>query len=141
MSTAAPDPLQLYADTAPDRPAVVEGDVVTTYAELNREVNRLASGSPSLGVRKGEVAVWCGPNSREVIAFMHAARKLGLMAVPLAYRFTADEMAYVIDNSGAALVMVDAEQAPVVAELEGRVPNLREVVVHRGEHPGFRSWD
>ena len=141
MSTAAPDPLQLYADTAPDRPAVVEGDAVTTYAELNREVNRLASGLASLGVRKGEVAVWCGPNSREVIAFMHAARKLGLMAVPLAYRFTADEMAYVIDNSGAALVMVDAEQAPTVAELEGRVPNLREVVVHRGEHPGFRSWD
>ena len=141
MSTAAPDPLTLYAESAPERAAVIEGDAVTTYAELNREVNRLASGLASLGVQKGEVAVWCGPNSREVIAFMHAARKLGLMAVPLAYRFTADEMAYVIDNSGAALVVVDAEQAPVVAELEGRVPKLREIVVHRGDHPGFRSWD
>ena len=141
MSTAAPDPLQLYADSAPDRAAVIEGDAVTTYAELNREVNRLVNGLAALGVHEGEVAVWCGPNSREVIAFMHAARKLGLMAVPLAYRFTPDEMAYVIDNSGAALVVVDAEQAPVVAELEGRVPKLREIVVHRGDHPGFRSWD
>ena len=72
---------------------------------------------------------------------MHAARKLGLIAVPLAYRFTPDEMAYVIDNSGAALVMVDVEQAPLVAELDGRVPKVREVVVHRGRHAGFRSWD
>ena len=141
MSTAAPDPLQLFADSAPDRAAVIEGDAVTTYAELNREVNRLVSGLASLGVRKGEVAVWCGPNSRQVIAFMHAARKLGLMAVPLAYRFTPDEMAYVIDNSGAALVVVDAEQAPIVAELDGRVPKVREVVVHRGDHGEFRSWD
>ena len=141
MSTAAPDPLQVYADSAPDRPAVIEGDAVTTYAELNREVNRLVSGLASLGMQKGEVAVWCGPNSREVIAFMHAARKLGLMAVPLAYRFTPDEMAYVIDNSGATLVVVDAEQAPVVAQLDGRVPKVREMVVHRGEHAGFRAWD
>ena len=37
----------------------------------------------------------------------------------------------VIDNSGAALVVVDAEQAPTVAELDGRVPKVREVVVHR----------
>jgi len=141
VSTAAPDPLRLYADSAPDRAAVIEGDAVTTYAELNREVNRLVSGLASLGVQRGEVAVWCGPNSREVIAFMHAARKLGLMAVPLAYRFTPDEMAYVIDNSGAALVMVDVEQAPLVAQLDGRLPKVREVVVHRGEHAGFRSWD
>jgi acyl-CoA synthetase (AMP-forming)/AMP-acid ligase II len=141
MADPAPDPLQLYAQAVPDRAAVIEGDTVTTYAALNREVNRLVNGLASLGLRKGEVAVWCGPNSREVIAFMHAARKLGLIAVPLAYRFTPDEMAYVIDNSGAALVMVDIEQAPHLAELDGRVPRVREVVVHRGRHAGFRSWD
>jgi acyl-CoA synthetase (AMP-forming)/AMP-acid ligase II len=141
MSQPGPDPLHLHAQSAPERPAVIEGEAVTTYAELNREVNRLVHGLASLGLQQGEVAVWCGPNSREVIGFMHAARKLGLVAVPLAYRFTADEMAYVIDNSGAALVMVDAEQAPVVAELEGRTPKVREIVVHRGSHPGFRSWE
>ena len=141
MADPAPDPLQLYAQAVPDRAAVIEGDTVTTYAALNREVNRLVNGLASLGLRKGEVAVWCGPNSREVIAFMHAARKLGLIAVPLAYRFTPDEMAYVIDNSGAALVMIDVEQAPLLAELDGRLSMVREVVVHRGRHPGYRSWD
>jgi acyl-CoA synthetase (AMP-forming)/AMP-acid ligase II len=141
VSTVAPDPLQLYAENAFDRPAVVEGDTVTTYAELNREVNRMVHGLRALGIRKGEVGVWCGPNSREVLVFMHAARKLGLIAVPLAYRFTTDEMAYVIDNSGAALVVIDTEQAPLVAELGDRLAKVREVVVYRGDPHDFRSWD
>jgi acyl-CoA synthetase (AMP-forming)/AMP-acid ligase II len=138
---AAPDPLTLYAQAAPDRAAVIEGETVTTYAALNREVNQLANGLASLGVTKGDVAVWCGPNSREVVAFMNAARKLGLIAVPLAYRFTADEMAYVIDNSRAVLVMVDAEQAPIITEIRDRIPNVREIVVHRGRHAALRTWD
>jgi acyl-CoA synthetase (AMP-forming)/AMP-acid ligase II len=141
VTTVAPDPLHLYAQNAPDRPAVIEGAAVTSYAELNREVNRLVHGLTALGVRDGDVAVWCGPNSREVLVFIQSARKLGLIAVPLAYRFTADEMAYVIDNSGATLVVVDAEQAPLLAALEGRLPTVREIVVYRGDPAGFRAWD
>ena len=42
--------------------------------------------------------MWCGPNSLEVLITINAARKGGFVAVPLSYRFTADEMAYVVDN-------------------------------------------
>lgn len=59
---------------------------------------------------------WCGPNSLEVLVLQHAARKAGLVAVPVSYRFTAHEMQYVIDNSDAVVVVVDAEQAPLVAQ-------------------------
>ena len=55
--------------------------------------------------------MWCGPNSTPVLAFIHAARKVGLVAVPAAYRFTAEELQYVTDNSDAVLVVVDAEHA------------------------------
>ena len=64
-----PDVLALHAGLAPGRPAVREGGSVTTYAELNEEVNRLASGLLALGIRNGDCAVWCGPNSREVLVF------------------------------------------------------------------------
>src|SRR5438093_12414 len=100
VADPTPDPLIVHAQLTPDKPAVVEGEAVTTYAELNREVNRLATGLGALGFRAGDRAVWCGPNSRPVLTFISAARKLGLVAVPLAYRFTAEEMQYVIDNSG-----------------------------------------
>ena len=74
---------------------------------------------------RGERLVWCGPNSLEVIVTIHAARKAGLVAVPLSYRFNADEMQYVIDNSDATLVVVDAEQAPLVASVRDRLPEGR----------------
>jgi acyl-CoA synthetase (AMP-forming)/AMP-acid ligase II len=65
-----------------------------------------------------------------------------LVAVPLSYRFTADEMAYVIDNSDATLVVIDAEQAPLLASVRDQLPKVREVIVFGGEVPaGFKTWD
>jgi acyl-CoA synthetase (AMP-forming)/AMP-acid ligase II len=136
----SPDVLSLHAEAKPGAPALVvdgsggAGPDVTSFAELNRDVNRLANGIDSLGVAVGERIVWCGPNSAEVITTIHAARKRGLVAVPLSYRFNADEMAYVIHNSDATLVIVDSEQAPAVASVRDRCPGVREVVVFDAGH-------
>src|SRR3954469_4493787 len=135
------DLFALHAQNNPDRPAVVEGDDFFTFAEVNAEVNRLVGGLKELGFKPGDRMVWCGPNSREVLVAIHAGRKLGLVSVPLSYRFTAEEMHYVIDNSEAALVVVDAEQAPLISSIRERLPKLREVVVYRGNQDGFRTWE
>jgi acyl-CoA synthetase (AMP-forming)/AMP-acid ligase II len=136
------DLLAGHAQTAPDRVAIIDGDTSITYGELNRTVNRLANGLLALGVHQGDRAVWCGPNSVPVLTFLHAARKIGLVAVPLAYRFTAEEMQYVIDNSDATLVVVDAEQADRVAAVRDRLAKVRHVVVFGGPpFEGALSWD
>jgi acyl-CoA synthetase (AMP-forming)/AMP-acid ligase II len=136
------DLLTGHAQSTPDRVAIVDGDTSITYGDLNRTVNRLANGLLALGVRPGDRAVWCGPNSVPVITFLHAARKIGLVAVPLAYRFTAEEMQYVIDNSDAALVLVDAEQADRVAAVRERLPEVRHVVVFGGPaFDGAVAWE
>ena len=141
MPDAPLDPLCAYAAAAGDRAAVIEGGTVTTYAALNEEVNRLVDGLAGLGATSGQRAVWCAPNSRHVLAFMHACRKLGLVAVPMSYRFTAEEMRHVLSDSGASLVAVDAVQAPLVAGIAVALPAPPEVVVLRGEYPGTHSWD
>jgi acyl-CoA synthetase (AMP-forming)/AMP-acid ligase II len=145
------DLLAGHAQNTPDRVAIIDGETSITYGDLNRTVNRLANGLLALGLGPGDRAVWCGPNSVPVLTFLHAARKLGLVAVPLAYRFTAEEMQYVIDNSDAVLVVVDAEQADRVAAVRERLPKVRNVVVFGGpafEGPagaavgaGVTSWD
>ena len=43
------------------------------------------------GVRRGERIVWCGPNSPGLVRMIHAARKLGAVAVPLDYRLPPEE--------------------------------------------------
>ncbi|MDQ1447241.1 MAG: long-chain acyl-CoA synthetase [Actinomycetota bacterium] len=144
------DALAVHAQQAPDKVAVVvdaSGGATastTTFGELNAQVNQLAHGLLAAGARSGERLVWCGPNSLEVITTIHAARKCNLVAVPLSYRFNGDEMQYVVDNSDATLVVIDAEQAPLLASVRDRLPKLRAVVVFGGEVPsasGFLAWD
>jgi len=143
-----PDLLRLHADASGDRTAVIVDEAggarpaAVSFAELNAVVNRLAHGLRSHGMKRGERLVWCGPNSLEVMTTIHAARKAGQIAVPLSYRFNADEMQYVIDNSDATLVVVDAEQAPLVAEIRDRIPKVRAVIAYGGDVPdGFEAWD
>ncbi len=144
---AQPDVLAVHAAAQGDKVAVVVDDSggarpsTTTFAELNEMVNRLANALHERGARRGERLVWCGPNSLEVLVTIHAARKLGLVAVPLSYRFNAEEMAYVIDNSDATTVVVDAEQAPLVAQIRSEVPKVRDVICFGGNTPdGCASW-
>ena len=144
----ADDILTMYAQANPDHPAVLVDEAfaarpsATTFAELNRTVNRLAHAFGALGVVQGERIAWTGPNSLEVITIIHAARKAGLVAVPVSYRFNADEMAYVIDNSDATLVIADAEQAPQIVSIRDRIPKVRDIVVFGGDVPaGARRWD
>jgi acyl-CoA synthetase (AMP-forming)/AMP-acid ligase II len=114
----------------------------TSYAELEASANRLARALLSLGARAGDRIAWCGPNSLPVITTLHASRKAGLTSVPVSYRFNATEMAYVIDNSDATIVVVDAEQAPLVAEVRDQLPKVRAIVVFGGTAPeGCIHWD
>jgi acyl-CoA synthetase (AMP-forming)/AMP-acid ligase II len=145
---AAPDVLAVHAQTQPDKVAVmVDGSgggraSTTTFAELNALVNRVANGLHAAGARSGERLVWCGANSLEVLATIHAARKLGLVAVPLSYRFNAEEMAYVIDNSDATTVVVDAEQAGLVASVRDQISKVRSIVAFGAPAPpGCTDWE
>lgn len=98
----------------PDAPAVVEDGVVTTWAALEAAVERVAAGLAALGLGAGDRAVWCGPNSTDVVVLMHAYRRLGLVSVPMPYRLTAGEAAHVLADSGAAVAVVDSAYAGLV---------------------------
>ena len=114
----------------------------TSFAELEADANRLARALLELGARPGDRIAWCGPNSLPVITTFHASRKAGLTSVPVSYRFNAAEMQYVIDNSDATVVLVDAEQAPLVASVREELPKVRAVLVFGGEAPaGCVHWD
>lgn len=132
-----PDPLAAHAVALADKVAVVDdrpdGTLVRwTFSELNAQANRLAHALAALGVKRGDRVVWCGQNSPGVVRMVHAARKLGAVAVPLNYRLTAEEAQYVVDDSDAVLAYVDAEMAPLFREIRPRIPKVREVLVYGG---------
>jgi long-chain acyl-CoA synthetase len=135
-----PDQLTLYAAATPDKLAVIDdrpdGSVATlTVAELNAEVNRLAAVLLDHGARPGTKVVWCGQNSIGVLQIVNAARKLGITAVPLNYRLSDDEAAYVVDHCDATIGYVDAESAPMFARIRKQIPKVAAVLVYDGEVP------
>jgi fatty-acyl-CoA synthase/long-chain acyl-CoA synthetase len=133
-----PDLLTLHASASPEKPAVIDdraGGGVTrwSYAELNARSNRLARRMLGLGIRPRDRVIWCGMNSPEVVAVTHAARKIGATAVPLNYRLSPEEAAYVVDNSDAVFAFVDADHADLFAEIRGQIRKVREVAVYGGD--------
>ena len=149
-----PDVLKLHADGTPDKHAVIVDashgarPSVTTFAELNQLVNRLVHGLRA--ARRASRATGSSGAARTRSRSSRSSTRPGrpgLVAVPLSYRFNADEMQYVIDNSDATLVISDAEYAPVVAAARDRLPKVRAYVGFAAtddapELPaGWKSWD
>ena len=133
------DLLALYAQATPDKTALVDdhdGSVQSlTYAGLDAQANRLANVLVDRGVAVGDKVAWCGHNSVGVVVLLCAAQRLGATAVPVNYRFTDGEAAYVIGHSDATVVYVDAELAPMLARIRGDVPAVRSVLVFDGPCP------
>ena len=121
------DLLTTYAQVQPDKLAVVDdrkgADVRTvTYAEFETVTNRLANVLLGYGVGPGVKIVWCGQNSMGIANLVVAARKVGATAVPLNYRLSDEEAAYVTDHSDATIVYVDAEYAPLFERVRAEIP-------------------
>ena len=131
------DPLTSLAERLGDKPALIDdrggGAVLRwSFAELEANANRLARVFADSGVAAGDRVLWCGHNSLWAVACGHAARKIGAVAVPLNYRLTADEAAYVADDSDACVGFIDAEMVALFEQIRGRVPKMRRILVYDG---------
>ena len=121
-----PDILDLHAQANPDKLAVIQGDRTWTYAAFNARANAFARGLIALGTKPGDKAIWVGPNDERILLWGHAARKAQLVSVPLSYRFTADEMHYVINDSDAVVVFCDPEYNDMLRSLD--LPKVKEII-------------
>ncbi|HET9075754.1 MAG TPA: AMP-binding protein [Acidimicrobiales bacterium] len=132
------DVLAIYAEKQPDKPAVIDDrpgrPVVTwSFSELDARANRLGHLLLSLDVGPASKVAWLGQNSAALIAMTHAIRKVGAIGVPINYRLAPDEAAYVIDNSDAGVVYVDAEYAGLIESIRDRIPKVAQVLVFDGD--------
>jgi acyl-CoA synthetase (AMP-forming)/AMP-acid ligase II len=135
------DFLTLHAVAQPDKAAVIDdrpdGFVeIVTFAELEDRANRLGHVLVGLGSGPGTKVVWCGQNSIGLVTAINACRKIGTTAVPLNYRLSDDEAAYVTDHSDTEVVYCDAEFAPMFARIRDRIPKVKTILVFDGDRNG-----
>ncbi|HAP75125.1 MAG TPA: AMP-dependent synthetase [Acidimicrobiaceae bacterium] len=88
-------------------PALTDRHGVTSWGELNQRVNQLVHLLRSLGVQPGERVALLSGNRREVYEIIQAAAHSGILLVPINWHFAAEEVQYVVDNSGSRAIFVD----------------------------------
>jgi fatty-acyl-CoA synthase len=92
-----------------DEPGVAGSLGTLTYRELEARARGLALGLDHLGVGQGERVAIVSPNSGRFLASFFGVSAWGRVLVPVNYRLTADEITYIVEHSGASVLLVDPE--------------------------------
>src|SRR5437870_7099378 len=129
---------RLYAN----REAVVDGDLRLTYAQFFDRCDRWSQFlQQRLGVGHGDRVAYIAPNTHAQLESFYAVPQLGAVLVPINYRLTADDFAYIIGHSGAKVVCVTPEYVDMVEAIRAKIPAATHfVVLERSEAASKRGW-
>ncbi len=121
--------LERSARVWPDKTAVVYGARRLTYAELAAEAQRVARALRAGGVGPGDRVAYLMPNLPEMLIAHFAVPLAGAVLVAVNTRLTAEEVGYILDHSGAKIMVVDAALLPTAAAAAKDVAAVTELVV------------
>ena len=126
------------ASTDPDRTAVVAVDGSrTSYAALAAHSNQLAHGMAAIGLKVGDRVAVMMRNAPEEIEVILAAMQSGLYVVPINFHSTASDIAYIVKDSGARTVFIDAAFGDTCREALDSIQFPAGARFCTGNAPGF----
>ena len=120
--------LERSADVFADRPAVVHGATRRTYRQLAAEVTRLAWALRASGIGAGERVAYLCPNIPALLVAHFSVPLSGAVLVAINTRLASDEVRYILDHSGARLVVADTALHPTLEPVAASLRTVREVV-------------
>jgi fatty-acyl-CoA synthase/long-chain acyl-CoA synthetase len=122
------DQLARHARKTPDAPCLRYGELTWTYAQTDERVTRLANALRERGVGPGDRVAVLGLNSPAVVESFLAVVRAGAICVPVNFRLVADEVAYLLADSGAVAVIADAALLDLVQSARERGGEVRAVI-------------
>jgi len=125
----------------PDKPAIRFEGITLTYRELNEQANRVANALHDADIQAGDRVALYLPNIPDFATCYLGAMKRGAVVVAVNAALKAEEVRYIVDDSGAALMFTTGDLLPNLALAE--MPNLRRVVVCEGDaggHATLADW-
>ena len=134
-----------FAQTAPDRPAIVmaASGVSVSYCELETIAHRGAQLFRSRGIAASDtIAIWL-KNCLEYFQIYWAAQRAGLYICPISSQLTAEEAAYIANDSQARLLVTHADipaAATLVRDRAVLVPGVADIFDLGSGLDGLLSW-
>ena len=124
--------------------ALVAGGQTLTYQALDDLCGRVAGALHDIGVRPGDRVSLYSPNRWEWVVAYHACLRAGAVVNPINVMLIAEEVAFVLNDCGAAAIFTSGEKAEVIADLtqeSGSVPTLRRVISFDPAGDGVTSFE
>ncbi len=139
LAPAAADP----AFAGPERPACVLCDTgeTITFGELDARANQVAQVLRACGVGPGEHVALLMSNHRRFVETCFGADRAGVYYTTISTRLTVDEIAYVVGDCGAKILVVSADLGDVVDWLRPRLPGPVRCFIVGSEAAGYESWE
>lgn len=136
---------RIHAESWPEKPALIlaETGETVTYREMEDRANRGAHVLRTLGMGNGRTVALVCENRLEYFDVVWAAQRTGIELVIVSSRLKADEIAYIVNDSGAALLLIGEALADVAKDLAAKsadMPGLERMVAI-GTLPGLQSWN
>src|SRR6476619_1333288 len=116
------DVIQRNARLHADRVAFVFGAERVTHAAYLARVERLAAGLTQAGVVPGDRIAVLSQNNLEFVDLYGAVARVGAILVPINWRLSANEVAYVVADAAPRIVIADAANQPLLQAAHSSLP-------------------
>jgi acyl-CoA synthetase (AMP-forming)/AMP-acid ligase II len=114
------------ADVLPDAPAQIQGDRVLTWRDFDRRANAFARELQRLGLKPNSKIAILAYNGPEWLEALYGAFKVSMVPVNTNYRYGPAEITYIYDNADAETVVFHATFAPLLDEIRGELPLVKQ---------------
>lgn len=125
----------------PNETAVVDGDIRYTYTQFLERCDRWSNALQALGVVAGDRVAVIAPNTHSNLEAFYAIPQIGAVIVPVNYRLTADEFAYILLHSGAKVVCAHSDYLDAVDSIRGQCPEIEHLVALEGDKKGWIDYE
>ena len=118
-------------------------DAETTFAQFDRNTNRVANALKADGVRHGERIAYLGKNSDIYFELLFGAMKAGVVMAPVNWRLAGPEIAFIVEDCKAPLLFVGPEFVTMARSLKDKLPSVRAIITTEGGAPewqDFAAW-
>jgi acyl-CoA synthetase (AMP-forming)/AMP-acid ligase II len=122
------DIARVQAGACPNRAALVFEDRVLSFAALEEDSERIACALRASGLAHGARVALLDKNSDTFLVLLLAVAKAGLVAAPINFRLTAQEVGYILADSEAQLCFAGADLAHLARAAQALAPGLKSVI-------------
>ena len=134
------DAWETVAETLPESPALLHGDVVRSWADFDARADGVAAALLDAGVEEGTSVAQYLTNRPEYLEAVFASFKLGLAPVNTNYRYVEDELLYLWDNADTSAVVFEGQFTDRIEHIRDRVPDVRAWLWVDDGHGACPDW-